>query len=69
MSMVIRPCCDSPRLRLTRDERVTYAATRSDDGALVVEDIPMFVSGQVFDDDDEHLYCANCGRTLESEPG
>jgi hypothetical protein len=63
----ITRCCDQPRLRLTRDERVTRLATLTDDGVLLVDDTPAFVSGATFDDDDKYLTCDNCGTGQEIE--
>ncbi len=58
-------CCDSPRLRLTRDERVTRLATLTDEGVLLVDDPPVSCSGQTFDNDDKYLSCDNCGTGRE----
>jgi hypothetical protein len=60
-------CCDQPSLRLTRDERVTRLATLTDDGVLLVDDTPVFVSGETFDADDKYLTCDACGTEQELE--
>jgi hypothetical protein len=60
-------CCDQPRLRLTRDERVTRLATLTDDGVLFVDDTPVFISGEIFDADDKYLTCDACGTEQELE--
>jgi hypothetical protein len=60
-------CCDQPRLRLTRDERVTRLATLTDDGTLLMDDAPVFVSGATFEADDKYLTCDNCGTGQELE--
>ena len=67
MSDTITRCCDSPRLSLTRDERVTRLATLTDDGALLVDDAPVHCSGETFDSDDKYLTCDNCGMQQELE--
>lgn len=67
MSGTITRCCDSPRLRLTRDERVTRLATLTDDGVLLVDDAPVSCSGETFDSDDKYLTCDNCGMEQELE--
>lgn len=63
----ITRCCDQPRLRLTRDERVTRLATFTDDGALLVDDAPVSVGGATFEADDKYLTCDNCGTGQELE--
>lgn len=62
-------CCDQPRLRLTRDERVTRLATLTDDGTLLVGDTPVSVSGATFDADEKCLTCDHCGTGQELEDG
>jgi hypothetical protein len=63
----ISRCCDQPRLRLTRDERVTRLATLTDDGVLLVDDAPVSVSGATFEADDKYLTCDTCGTGQELE--
>jgi hypothetical protein len=60
---VIPRCCTEPRLRLTRDERVTRRASLSADGVLLVDDTPLATSGAIFDADDASLTCDTCGTS------
>jgi hypothetical protein len=66
MRYFMQKCCEAPKLKLTRDERVTYTAKYdARTGEAKIVPFSGVLLGHTFDEDNPHVECLNCGTAQD----